>query len=262
MRTAVLIPLCLLSLVTVSPVRAQSDNLTPLKERVNVQADSARTNQIIDGRWVAVGTNKPHTIQLDYSRPFQGKPSYRFELKQEDNTLEGYAQGETKGRAELCYCYAVANDFRNYPATEYLNAQKMKTVYHYGKGSCPQGSSMSYTFSVYIPRTLDKEVSTIFAQWHGMPSRTLVSDPDGKVMRLSVEEFLELEKRMIFKKNIAHDKITKINSKGDTIYKAGKPNGWLIEQGGYPPLAFGFSQGYFYLSSTYKCNFLGADNKQ
>ena len=77
MRTAVLIPLCLLSLVTVSPVRAQSDNLTPLKERVNVQADSARTNQIIDGRWVAVGTNKPHTIQLDYSRPFQGKPSYR-----------------------------------------------------------------------------------------------------------------------------------------------------------------------------------------
>ena len=59
MRTAVLIPLCLLSLVTVSPVRAQSDNLTPLKERVNVQADSARTNQIIDGRWVAVGTNKP-----------------------------------------------------------------------------------------------------------------------------------------------------------------------------------------------------------
>ena len=52
MRTAVLIPLCLLSLVTVSPVRAQSDNLTPQKERVNVQADSARTNQIIDGRWV------------------------------------------------------------------------------------------------------------------------------------------------------------------------------------------------------------------
>ena len=71
----------------------------------------------------------------------------------------------------------------------------MKTVYHYGKGSCPQGSSMSYTFSVYIPRALDKDVSTIFAQWHGMPSRTLVSDPNGKVMKLSVEEFLELEKK-------------------------------------------------------------------
>ena len=134
------------------------------------------------------------------SRPFQGQPSYRFELKQDDNTLEGYSKGETKGRAELCYCYAVSDDFKNYPADEYPNAQKMKTVYHYGKGSCPQGSSMSYTFSVYIPHTLDKNVSTIFAQWHGMPSRTLVSDPDGKVMRLSTKEFLELERRMIFKK--------------------------------------------------------------
>lgn len=250
MRTIALITLCLLPLTAVSPVRAQSDNLTPLKERVNVQADSARANQIIDDRWVAVGTNKPHTIQLDYSRPFGNKPSYRFELKQEDNTLEGYAKGETKGRAELCYCYAVANDFRNYPANEYSNAQKMKTVYHYGKGSCPQGSSMSYTFSVYIPRALDKDVSTIFAQWHGMPSRTLVSDPNGKVMKLSVEEFLELEKKMIFKKNIAHDKIARINAKGDTVYKAGNPNGWLIEQGGYPPLAFGFSQGYFYIKAN------------
>ena len=44
---------------------AQTKNtqtLMPLTERVNVQADSARINQIIDGCWVAVGTNKPHAI--------------------------------------------------------------------------------------------------------------------------------------------------------------------------------------------------------
>ncbi|VFB14504.1 Heparin lyase [Bacteroides heparinolyticus] len=240
----------LLSFAITDTICAQSAKIIPLTERVNVQADSARTKQIIDNRWVAVGTNKPHTIQSDYSRPFQGKPSYRFELKQEDNTLEGYAKGETKGRAELCYCYAVADDFRNHPEEEYHSAQKMKTVYHYGKGSCPQGASMSYTFSVYISRDLDQNVSTIFAQWHGMPSRTLVSDPSGKVMRLSVKEFLELEKRMIFKKDTAHDKIAKVNAQGDTVYKAGKPNGWLIEQGGYPPLAFGFSQGYFYIKAN------------
>ena len=37
---------------------AQTKNtqtLMPLTERVNVQADSARINQIIDGCWVAVG---------------------------------------------------------------------------------------------------------------------------------------------------------------------------------------------------------------
>ena len=83
---------------------AQTKNtqtLVPLTERVNVQADSARINQIIDGCWVAVGTNKPHAIQRDFTNLFDGKPSYRFELKTEDNTLEGYAKGETQGRAEF-----------------------------------------------------------------------------------------------------------------------------------------------------------------
>ena len=54
MRTAVLIPLCLLSLVTVSPVCTQSDNLTPLKERVNVQADSAENCCDIDNKFVSI----------------------------------------------------------------------------------------------------------------------------------------------------------------------------------------------------------------
>lgn len=228
----------------------KAQQTVPLTERVNIQTEYARPAAIIDGCWVAVGTGKPHAIQLDYSLPFEGKPSYRFELKRNDNTLEGYATGETKGRAELAYGYAVAEDFRNYPANEYPDAQKMKTVYHYGKGNCRQGSSMRYTFSVYIPAALDRNVSAIFAQWHGMPSRTLVSGPEGKIRKLSTEEFLELEKRMLFKKNIGYDKIIRVDVKGDTLFKAGKPNGWLIEQGGYPPLAFGFSQGYFYIKAN------------
>ena len=122
---------------------AQTKNtqtLVPLTERVNVQADSARINQIIDGCWVAVGTNKPHAIQRDFTNLFDGKPSYRFELKTEDNTLEGYAKGETKGRAEFSYCYATSDDFKGLPADVYQKAQITKTVYHHGKGACPQGS--------------------------------------------------------------------------------------------------------------------------
>ena len=78
-----------------------AETLVPLTERVNVQADSARIDQIIDGRWVAVGAKKKHAIQRDFTCLFNGKPSYRFELRREDNTLEGYGKGETKGRAEL-----------------------------------------------------------------------------------------------------------------------------------------------------------------
>lgn len=246
-----------LALFTVQ-TNAQEKTLVPIRGRVNVQADSALVKQIIDGCWVAVGTNKPHAIQYDYTRLFEGKPSYRFELKQEDNTLSGYAKGETKGRAEFSYCYATDADFSGEPAKTYQNAQITKTVYHYGKGICPQGSSCAYTFSVYIPSSLDSEVSTIFAQWHGMPSRTLVQTPEGVVKQLTIEEFVELDKQTIFKKNIGHEKLQKldkdgnplVDKKGNPVYKAGKRNGWLVEQGGYPPLAFGFSNGYFYIKAN------------
>jgi len=213
-------------------------NLSPLPERVNVQADTAKTHQIIDGEWVGVGTNKPYSIQHDYTNMFNGKPSYRFELKQADNTLEGYAEGETKGRAELSYCYAVSADFSGKPETAYTQAQNMKTVYHHGKGFCDQGSSKYYEFSIYVPSGLNSNVSTIFAQWHGMPDRRLVSTLEGEVKMLTVDEFMTLYDQMIFKKNTAHDRAT------------GKPNGWLIEQGGYPPMAFGFSNGQFYIKTN------------
>lgn len=240
---------------------AQTKNtqtLMPLTERVNVQADSARINQIIDGCWVAVGTNKPHAIQRDFTNLFDGKPSYRFELKTEDNTLEGYAKGETKGRAEFSYCYATSDDFRGLPADVYQKAQITKTVYHHGKGACPQGSSRDYEFSVYIPSSLDSNVSTIFAQWHGMPDRTLVQTPQGEVKKLTVDEFVELEKTTFFKKNVGHEKVARLDKQGNPVkdkngkpvYKAGKLNGWLVEQGGYPPLAFGFSGGLFYIKAN------------
>ena len=222
-----------------------AETLVPLTERVNVQADSARIDQIIDGRWVAVGAKKKHAIQRDFTCLFNGKPSYRFELRREDNTLEGYGKGETKGRAELSYCYATSADFNGLPADAYRKAQITKTVYHHGKGICPQGASRDYEFSVYIPSDLDSNVSTIFAQWHGMPDRTLVQTPEGEVKKLTVDEFIELDKTTIFKKNTGYEKVAKLDKqgnpvkdkKGNPVYKAGKKNGWLVEQGGYPPLA-------------------------
>lgn len=99
--------------------------------------------------------------------------------------MSGYAEGETKGRAEMSYCYAVSSDFAGSAPDVYNDASRMKTVYHHGKGACAQGSHIKYRFSIYVPEDLSPDVSTIFAQWHGMPSRTLVSNPEGKVMLLT-----------------------------------------------------------------------------
>ena len=106
-------------LLAAMPATAQEKGYEPLPERVNIQADSARMSQVIDGEWVAVGIRKPEALGRDHTRMYAGKPSYRFTLGRDDNTLEGYAPGETKGRSELSWCYATAADFAALPDKTY-----------------------------------------------------------------------------------------------------------------------------------------------
>lgn len=214
------------------------DGLEPLTERVNIQKDSAALRQIIDGEWVATGIRKDYAICRDSVKTYKGRPSYRFELREDDNRLKGYDSERTKGRAELSWCYAVSRDFRELTSENYETARTTKSVYHRGKGICPQGSSVLCNFAINVPSSLSPEVSCIFAQWHGMPTRTLVRSPEGVIKRMSGDEFMELCKEMTFKDDKGYDKT------------GNQPNGWHVEQGGYPPLEFGFSRGYFYVKTS------------
>ena len=240
-------------------LQAQNQKIVPILSRVSPQEEFAKKDAIIDNEWVAVGTKAEHAIGKDYTNLFDGKPSFRFELNANDNTLEGYSAGESKGRAELANCYATTEDVKNLSQKEIANLITTKKVYFYGKGACKQASTRYYKFSVYIPSTMPNNVSTIFAQWHGMPDRTLVQTPEGLVKQLSDEEFVALTDKVIFKKDTGYDKIPvknkngsdKVDAKGNPMFKAAtEPNGWLVEQGGYPPLAFGFSNNFFYIKAN------------
>lgn len=240
----------LLLLLDCCNLAAQNRQTEPVINRVNIQADTARQKDIVDGEWVAVGIDRPYAIQKDFSLPFNDRPSYRFDLRNDDNSLEGYEEGSTKGRAELSYCYATGNDYKKLPAGAFETDRVLKMVYDRGKGQCGQGSKWTYTFSVYVPSALPADVNTIFAQWHGMPSRTLAQDPSGEIMQLTPEQFVRLSDSVVFAKDQGFDKIPVKDKNGKQSFKQGEKNGWKIEQGGYPPLAFGFSNNMFYIKTN------------
>lgn len=172
--------------------------------RVGIQSEIAKKEQIIDGEWVPIGPDGECSIQKDYSIFFNDTPSYRFEVKPGDNTIPGYGGG-TKSRAELSYCYATADDFKDLPFETLENASKILNVYHYGKGILPQRCISEHVFSVYFPDNIDENAG-IFAQIHNMPDRTLTKNPDGEEQMMTEAEFLKLLETTIFRENTGYEK--------------------------------------------------------
>lgn len=214
----------------------------PIANRLHPESEVATLQHIINGEWISVGlyrTDKEYPIQWDDALLLNGKPSYRFELKgKEDNTLSAYGNNGSKGRAELSFNYATEQDFSSYssPSQEIDKAVQIKKINQYGKGVIPQGCTSQHSFSVFFSDKMATESKTIFAQIHSMNDRTLIQQPDGEIRQLSDEEFLALLRHTYFDNNIGKDKITK------------RPNGYLVEQGGYPPISFSISNGYVALT--------------
>lgn len=183
---------------------------------------------------MAVGLKNDYAIGRDTTLLPWGETAYRFELRNGDNTIEGLFPGQKVARAELSYCYAVASDYKDEAAFE--QACRRKTVHYSGKGACTQGAHMEYAFRIFVPGNMNSNADVIFAQWHGMPTRTLIADAEGNYLRPDNNAFADAEKNIVFRKGIG--------------YKEGKPNGWTVDHGGRPVLAFGFADGFFYVKAN------------
>ena len=47
---------------------------------------------------------------------------------------------------------------------------------------------------------------SFFAQWHGMPTRTLIADTEGNYLRPGVHGFADAEKNIVFRKGMGYEK--------------------------------------------------------
>ena len=95
---------------------------------------------------------------------------------------------------------------------------------------------MNYSFKIFVPSTMNANACVIFAQWHSMPTRTVIADTNRRFYYPGDREFDLAERRMVFKKG-----------KG---FENGRPNDWTSDHGGHPVMAFGFAHKYFYIKAN------------
>jgi len=196
--------------------------------REDVQQTVIPNSRIIDCNMVPVGAKgKGNSIVRDITNLYNGTPSYRFRM-----------DDGTENRVELSAAFVTQEDISAANLTESDVAENVaaKSLYHFGKGFAAQGKARTYEYGVFLPSSLNSSSKGIISQWHGVPDRTTVMDPSGTITKYNLHDFnTQVLSKMHFKQTTGYD----IGSK--------KPNGYMVDQGGYPPVALKIGEGYLYL---------------
>ncbi|OLQ72887.1 hypothetical protein BIT28_06800 [Photobacterium proteolyticum] len=215
-------------LLTESVQRKNVASLEEITNRFNVQTEVVHSEQIIEGNMVPVGSlaDGYHVFRDNYNT-YNGHPSYLFRMKD-----------DRKNRIEFSSLFTTDNDIKHLSLSERNNHIKAKSLYHYGKGKVSKSrQTWIYTYGLWLPSSLNEESKGIISQWHGIPDRTTIRTPTGKIVEYTLNQFnSEVLSKMYFKSGV-----------GYSIDKKDK-NGFTVDQGGYPPLALKVGEGYLYVS--------------
>ena len=203
-----------------------SDGLVEIRTRKNIQWEVVSPSEVIDETMVPVGSSKPgYHIWRDKTNLYHGKPSYRF-----------YAQDDKQTRVEMTALYVTEKDIAGMDDRVAKAHVAAKSLYHFGQGMIRAGEVWTYAYGLYLPSTLTAGSQGILSQWHGIADRTTVVLPEGTLKAYSLETFnSEILGAMYFVGPIGHDRQTN------------QPNGYKVDQGGYPPISLKVGDGLLYL---------------
>ena len=202
------------------------DTLVEVRERYNIQLDVVEETELLAGKMLPVGTKKPgYHIWVDRENLYNNQASYHFYMK------DGNAE-----RVEMSTIYTTKEDIKHLNRRELKEHTAAKSIYHFGTGMVPRGETWIYEYGLWLPSSMDDSTQGIISQWHGIPDRTSILTPKGKVITYSLRDFNQkVLSKMKFKENTGID------------LKSGKPNGYYVDQGGYPPLSLKIGGGYLHL---------------
>ena len=197
-----------------------------IKKRYDPNNDVIKPEQIYSDYFIPVGTRlSGYRISKDTENLYYGLPSYHFYMK--DDKFD---------RVEMTTNFSTYRELSKIRGKKRRELRQVKALSYYGRRDVAKGQYRTYEYGLWIPTSVDNSTKAIISQWHGMPDRTTYRTPKGKVERLSKFRFC---KRILRKMYFVEDKGYDLETE--------EPNGYFVDQGGYPPLTLQIKGGKLYV---------------
>ncbi|MFL9829326.1 polysaccharide lyase [Flavobacterium sp. ST-87] len=191
----------------------EQNTIRNINWRLSEQKDIATPEQILDNQFIPIGDKEPKGIIIeDMKNKHNGNPVYKFICTGEAN------------RIELSSTFGTKENLKGYSDEEIKDLSKIYEGYinsFHGN----YGDIVTYDWYTRFPEAESPTKGGIIAQIHGRPDRTLLINPKGKLVKLSIQEMTKMLDTMYFDKHIGKNIKTK------------KTNGWRVDAAAGGPIA-------------------------
>jgi heparin lyase len=192
--------------------------------RLSEQKSIPTANQILDNQFIPIGDKEPKaSIIEDRTNKYKGNVVYKFTCTGEAN------------RIELSSTYGTKENLKGY------SEEEIKTLSDIGEGYINSfhgnyGDIVTYDWYTRFPEAEAKDKGGIIAQIHGRPDRTLLVNPKGEIVKVTIDQMKTVLDTMYFDLHIGKNKKTKM------------PNGWRVDAAAGGPIAeMSYRPPYLYL---------------
>ena len=201
-----------------------TDGIRKIDWRLSEQKSIPTPNQILDHKFIPIGDKEPNgSITEDRKNRYKGNVVYKFSCTGEAN------------RIELSSTFGTKENLKDYSDDDIKELSEIGEAYinsFHGN----YGDVVVYDWYTKFPEAEAQDKGGIIAQIHGRPDRTLLVNPKGEQIKVSIKEMRAMLDTMYFDLHIGKSKATK------------KPNGWRVDAAAGGPIAeMSYRPPYLYL---------------
>eukprot|EP00039_Didymoeca_costata_P002963 m.64166 g.64166 ORF g.64166 m.64166 type:complete len:403 (-) comp11627_c0_seq1:45-1253(-) len=213
--------------------------------------------------FVAITTGPDNGGELEIlftkGNPYPLASTFNFSLKDQ--------QKGSKTRVELCDCFSTNASLKANGVDPASPLAQQYAVLDLLQINCSGAPSISIkemastyvthyiSYEVYIPSDFPVEGTAIMGQFHGRPDKRVFRSPNHTVYRFSTEKTYDICCHGVLSDIQRYGTVPGLCpycNEGVVVNAAGNATGWTFQEGGYPPLTFGYSfyegeGGWFYV---------------